>query len=137
MQKKATIYSNDALQPRVDLTVRGQVDKFAQITPAHVIIRGHAGERLRRKVTVKPSSENPFSITKVKAKHGNNIKIAWKQEETPEGKTWVIEVENTRTSKGRYNDTLFLFTDSSLKPKIPVQVRGSIAAQPNKPIKTQ
>ncbi len=137
MQKKATIYSNDALRPRVDLTVRGQVDKFAQITPEHVIIRGHAGESLRRKVTVKPSSENPFSITKVKAKHGNNIKIAWKQEDTPQGKTWVIEVENTRTSKGRYKDTLYLFTDSSRKPKIPVQVRGSIAAQPNNPIKKQ
>ena len=137
MQKKATIYSNDAFRPRVDLTVRGQVDKFAHITPGHIIIRGYAGEPLRRKVTVKPSSENPFNITKVKAKHGNNIKIAWKQEDTPQGKTWVIEVENTRTSKGRYNDTLYLFTDSSLKPKIPVQVRGSIAAQPNQPIKAQ
>ena len=137
MQKKATIHSNDPSRPQLVLTVRGQVDKFAQITPEHVIIRGYAGESLRRKVTVKPSSENPFSITKVKAKHGKNIKIAWKQEDTPQGKTWVIEVENTRTSKGRYKDTLFLFTDSSLRPKIPVQVRGSIAAQPNKLIKTQ
>ncbi len=137
MQKKATIHSNDPSRPQLVLTVRGQVDKFAQITPEHVIIRGYAGESLRRKVTVKPSSENPFSITKVKAKHGKNIKIAWKQEDTPQGKTWVIEVENTRTSKGRYNDTLYLFTDSSRKPKIPVQVRGSIATKPNQPIKAQ
>ena len=137
MQKKATVYSNDAARPRLDLTVRGHVDKFAHITPEHIIIRGYAGEPLRRKVTVKPTSENPFSITDVKAKHGNNIKIAWKQEDTHQGKTWVIEVQNTRVAKGRYNDTLYLFTDSNLKPKIPVPVRGSIAANPQKPIKTQ
>ena len=137
MHKKATIYSNDPSRPQLDLTVRGHVDKFAHITPEHVIIRGYAGEPLRRRVTVKPSSENPFRITKVKARHGNNIKIAWKQEDTPQGQTWVIEVENTRTSQGRYNDTLYLFTDSRRKPKIPVQVRGSIAPKPNQPIKAQ
>ena len=136
MQKKATVYSNDPARPQLVLTVRGHVDKFAHISPEHVIIRGYAGESLRRKVTVKPTSENPFRITDVKAKHGHNIKIAWKQEDTHQGKTWVIEVENTRASKGRYNDTLYLFTDSNLKPKIPLQVRGSIAANPAKPTKT-
>ncbi len=136
MKKTATVYSNDPFQPQLALTLRGQVDKFAQIKPEHVIIRGYAGDSLRRRITVVPFPENPFTITGVKAKHGTNIKIAWEAQETPEGKTYVVEVENTRQVKGRYYDTVYLMTDSALRPRIPVQVRGSIAAKPQNPKKT-
>jgi hypothetical protein len=137
MRKKAMVHSNDPARPQLALTVSGQVDPFAQIEPEHVIIRGYAGETLHRQLTVVPSRQTPFAIKDVKAKHGNNIKIAWKAKDTPEGKTYIIDVENTRTQKGRYYDTLYLITDSSLKPKIPVQVRGSIAAKPESRPKPQ
>ncbi|MBL0712343.1 MAG: hypothetical protein JJV98_01470 [Desulfosarcina sp.] len=135
MKKTATVLSNDPARPRLGLTMSGHVDTFAQIKPQHVLIRGYAGEPIRRQLTVVPSKEHPFRITRVKAKLGTNIKIAWKEEDTARGKTYVIEVENTKAEKGRYYDTLYLFTDSPLKPKIPVQVRGSIAAKPANPTK--
>ena len=137
MKKKAEVISNDPARPRLALTVSGDVDLFAQIKPQHIIIRGYAGESLRRQLTVVPSRQSPFSITDVKAKHGENIKIAWKAKDSPQGKTYIIDVENTRTERGRYHDTLYLITDSALRPKIPIQVRGSIAAKQTKPQKTQ
>ena len=137
MHKKAIVHSNDPAHPQLALTVSGQVDPFAEIKPEHVIIRGYAGEKLHRQLTVVPSRQTPFAIKDVRAKHGNNIRIAWKAKNTPEGKTYIIEVENTRTQKGRYYDTLYLITDSSIRPKIPVQVRGSIAAKPESQTKAQ
>jgi hypothetical protein len=136
MKKKATVYSNDPGRPQFDLTVSGKVELFAQIKPAHVILRGFAGEPLRRRVTVVPSRGNPFKIRDVKAKHGENINYRWETRETPQGPTYIIEVENTRKTQGRYYDILFLVTDSGLRPQIPVQVRGSIAAQPEPAKKT-
>jgi hypothetical protein len=106
------------------------VELFAQIKPEHVILRGFAGDPLHRRVTVVPSRGNPFKIKEVKAKHGDNIKFTWQTRETPQGPTYIIDVENTRQAQGRYYDILFLVTDSGLRPQIPVQVRGSIAAQP-------
>ena len=137
MKKKAIVHSNDPARPQLALTMSGQVDPFAQINPEHIIIRGFAGEKLHRQLTVVPSPQTPFAIKDVRAKHGNNIKVAWKAKETPEGKAYIIDVENTRTQKGRYYDTLFLITDSRLRPKIPVQVRGSIAARPESRTKAQ
>ncbi len=137
MKKKAVIHSNDPYMPQFALTMNGQVEPFAQIKPQHIIIRGYVGEPLRRRVTVVPSQNNPFAITEVKAKHGDNIKIAWETKETPQGKAYLVDVENIRTEKGRYYDTLYLMTDSTLKPRIPIQVRGSIAAKPQKTPKAQ
>ncbi len=136
MKKKATIHSNDPYRPQLALVVSGRVDEFAQIKPEHVIIRGYVGDPLQRRVTVVPSREHPFKITDVKAKHGDNIKVDWKTRDTPQGKTYIVDVANTRTEKGRYYDTLYLITDSDLRPRIPVQVRGSIAAKPESSPKT-
>ncbi len=136
MKKKATIHSNDPGRPQLALTVSGHVDPFAQIKPEHIIIRGYLGEPLSRRLTVVPSRKHPFAITGVQAKHGDNIKIAWQAKDTPQGKTYIVDVENTRTEKGRYYDTLYLITDSTLRPKIPVQVRGSIATKPENPKKS-
>ena len=130
MRKKAIVHSNDPYRPQLALTMSGRVDPFAQIKPEHVIIRGYVGDALRRRVTIVPSRNNPFAITEVKAKFGDNIKIAWKTTETPQGKAYLVDVENTRAKKGRYYDTLYLMTDSALRPRIPIQVRGSIAAKP-------
>jgi len=35
-------------------------------------------------------------------------------------------VENTRTERGRYVDTIFAHTDSSIRPKIAIHVIGMI-----------
>ena len=137
MKKKAVIHSNDPYRPKLSLTISGRVEEFAEIKPENVIIRGYVGEALRRRVTIVPAPNNHFTITDVKAKHGDNIKSAWETRETPQGKAFLVDVENTRTKKGRYYDTLYLMTDSALRPRIPIQVRGSIAVKPQGTPKAQ
>ena len=132
MKKKITVFSNDPKHPQLLLTVGGPVEEFADIEPERIILRGNSGQPMRRELVVKPRAAYPFKITEIKAKNGINIQYELKEQETPEGKSYIIMVENTKTSPGKYYDTLFLSTDSTLKPKIPVHVYGTIAAGPKK-----
>jgi hypothetical protein len=128
MNKKITVVSNDPKRPQLLLTVAGAVEVFATIHPQRVILRGSKGQTMRQELVVTPRTEYPFKITGINAKNGINIQYEMRTQETPEGPAYIIVVENTKTSPGRYYDTLLLSTDSELKPKIPVHVYGMIAA---------
>ena len=127
MQKKITVFSNDPKRPQLMLTVAGAVELFADIHPERIILRGNSGQPMRQELVVKPRANYPFKITEVNAKNGVNIQYELKEQETPEGKSYIVTVENTKTSPGKYYDTLLLSTDSQLKPKIPIHVYGTIA----------
>lgn len=127
MQKKITVFSNDPKRPQLMLTVAGAVEPFADIHPERIILRGNSGQPMRQELVVKPRANYPFKITEVNAKNGVNIQYELKEQETPEGKSYIVTVENTKTSPGKYYDTLLLSTDSQLKPKIPIHVYGTIA----------
>lgn len=127
MQKKITVFSNDPKRPQLMLTVAGSVEPFADIHPERIILRGNSGQPMRQELVVKPRANYPFKITEVNAKNGVNIQYELKEQETPEGKSYIVTVENTKTSPGKYYDTLLLSTDSQLKPKIPIHVYGTIA----------
>jgi hypothetical protein len=128
MNKKATVYSNDSKHPQIQLTVAGTVDVFAEIQPARIILRGSGDQSLRQELVVTPRAEYPFKVTGVKAKNGVNIRFEMHEQVTPEGTSYVISVENTKTSPGKYYDTLLISTDSSLKPTLPIHVYGTISA---------
>lgn len=127
MQKKITVFSNDPKRPQLRLSVAGAVEPFADIHPERIILRGNSGQPMRQELVVKPRASYPFKVTEINAKNGVNIKYELKEQETPEGKTYIVTVENTKTSPGKYYDTLLLSTDSQLKPKIPIHVYGTIA----------
>jgi hypothetical protein len=132
MKKKATVFSNDPQRPQLLLTVAGSVEIFADIRPERIILRGYRGQTLRQELVVKPRAAYPFTITEVSAKYGHHIKYEMREQQTPQGKAYVVVVENTKTSPGKYYDTLFMTTDSPLKPKIPIHVYGTIGAGPKK-----
>ena len=132
MNKKATVFSNDPNRPQLLLTVAGAVEPFADIRPERIILRGNSGQPMRQELVVTPRAGYPFKITGVSAKNGVNIQYAMREQEAPEGKSYIVTVENTKTSPGKYYDTLLLSTDSPLKPKIPIHVYGTIAAGPQK-----
>jgi len=132
MKKKITVFSNDPKRPQLLLTVAGMVEVFADIHPERIILRGNSGQPMRQELVVTPRSGYPFKVTEVSAKNGINIQYELKEQETPEGKSYIVTVENTKTSPGKYYDTLLLSTDSQLKPKIPIHVYGTIAAGPKK-----
>lgn len=132
MKKSATVFSNDPKRPQVMLTVAGSVEPFADIQPDRIVLQGYGGQSIRRELVVRPRSAYPFTITEVTAKYGDNIKYEWHVQETPEGRTYTVTVENTKATPGKYYDTLFLSTDSAIKPKIPIHVYGTIGAGPKK-----
>lgn len=136
MKKKVTVVSNDPKRPQLLLTVAGMVEVFADIQPERIILRGNSGQPMRQELVVKPRADYPFKVTEINAKNGVNIQYEVKEQETPEGKSYVVTVENTKTSPGKYYDTLILSTDNQLKPKIPIHVYGTIAAGP-KPEQTK
>lgn len=132
MKKNATVFSNDPKRPQLMLTVAGSVEHFADIRPERIILRGYSGQTIRQELVVTPRAAYPFKITAVTAKNGVHIRYEMREEETPEGRSYVVVVENTREAPGKYFDTLFMSTDSPLKPKIPIHVYGTIGSGPKK-----
>ena len=87
---------------------------------------------MRQEVVVTPLASYPFKVIGVKAKNGTNISVEMHEQTTPEGKSYVISVKNTKTTPGKYYDTLLISTDSKLKPTLPINVYGTIAAAQKK-----
>ena len=110
----------------------GNVEQFADIHPERIILRGYGGQPIRQELVVTPKASFPFKVTGVKAKNGTNIRFEMHTQDAPEGKSYVISVENTKTTPGKYYDTLLLSTDSKLKPTLPIHVYGTIAADQKK-----
>lgn len=132
-KKTARVKSNDPQRPELQLTVSGYVEPFAEITPERIVFRGYAGQPLQERLTVRARPEYPFRVTGVEAKSGGNIKFTWSTQETARGLEFVVEVQNLKTSEGKYYDQLLLKTDSPLKPQIPIHVYGTIAAAADRP----
>lgn len=128
MNKKATVFSNDPQRPQLLLTVAGDVEPFADIHPERIILQGDGDRPIRQELVVSPRARYPFKVTEVKSKSGVNIQYDLREHATSEGISYVITVENTKTTAGKYYDTLLIATDSQLKPTIPVHVYGTIAA---------
>jgi hypothetical protein len=60
MQKSATVYTNDKKNPQLKLSIIGNVEKFVTIRPSKVRLRGVAGEKIKRTVTIIPAAKYPF-----------------------------------------------------------------------------
>lgn len=126
MNKRATVYTNDRKKPQITLTVSGPVEKFADIHPARVSLYGKVGQTLRSQVVIRPRSDLPFKILEVSTRTGTHIRHRLDTYERDGRTGYRLLVENTKTDKGRYVDTLTLTTDSRLRPRITIPVIGNI-----------
>lgn len=126
MKKSVTVETSAAKQPNVVIEISGNVEKFANITPNKLILRGNAGEPIIGTVTVSPDPRYPFRVLETKTKNGTYIQA--KTEEKPENNatTYIVTVENLKKDPGRYHDVIMLKTDSSFKPEIQLSVYGQI-----------
>jgi hypothetical protein len=132
LKKRATVFTNDPRHPQLMLSVAGRVEQFADIHPERIILRGTGDLTIRQELVVTPRASYPFKVTAVRAKNGTNIRFEMHEKDTPEGKSYIISVENTKTTPGKYYDNLLLSTDSKLKPILPIHVYGTIAAAQTK-----
>jgi len=129
VEKSAEVMTSDPVEPVVHLTVAGQVDRFAAITPRTLSLRGVSGETLRGSVRIVPEEKYPFRITSVQPLEGR-IKVQLDEVVLDGKKSYALEVESLRNEAGSFFDTVRLKTDSPLQPEMDVRVYVYLRAQP-------
>ena len=123
MSKGVSVFTNDPARSRFDLTVTGNVTRFALVTPSRVSFMGSLGQPFVKKVEILPTESHPFAITQVKAEKGGED-FRFELEKNNAG--YVLTVTVTRRTPGRFYDNIHLMTDSRVKPEIIVPVFGNL-----------
>jgi hypothetical protein len=137
LKKSATVVTNDLNTPEFELTMQGEVDAFATITPAYLRLNGNVGEKISGKVAILISEKYPFNILEVKARDGQNIIFNLEKNLKGNEPGYTLSVENLMEQEGRYYDTIHLKTDNKIKPFITVKVYGNIFEKPDARKKTK
>jgi hypothetical protein len=119
--------TTDPKKPEMLLTVSGSVKNFATITPSNIRLFGTVGEPVKETVRIVPEDGYPFKILETKIQIGRDIRFELTAEKQPSGGAYLLTVENVKQETGRYHDTIFLMTDSRVKPQISIQVYGRIS----------
>jgi hypothetical protein len=126
LKKSITVETSAAVQPNVSIEITGNVEKFANIAPNKLVLRGNAGEPIIGTVTVSPDPKYPFKILETKSKNGTDIQARTEEKKENDTTTYVITVENLKKEPGRYYDVITLKTDSPVKPELQLSVYGQI-----------
>jgi len=126
LKKSITVETSAAKQPNVAIEIAGNVEKFANITPNKLILRGNAGEPIIGSVTVSPDHKYPFKVLETKLKNGTDIQAKTEEKQENNVTTYIVNVENLKKEPGRYYDVITLKTNSPVKPEIQLSVYGQI-----------
>jgi len=94
-----------------------------------VSLNGEAGAEIKVSVKIAPATKDLFEIVEAKADSGKEIGISLTEAKGPDGKAYVLTVENRRKMKGRYRDTIKLLTTSSIRKELTIPVYGNIKAR--------
>jgi len=124
------VYLNDPKRRRVDLRIQGKVDMFAHFTSRAIVLRGRAGDKIVSELVINQRPEYPFKVLNIAERNGRDIKYQLAQSVGTKTAVYTLTVENKRSTPGRYFDTIYLQTDSSIHPKIGINVTGIILAVP-------
>jgi hypothetical protein len=127
LHKAIRVMTTDPKKPVTQLTISGSVKNFATITPKNIRLYGKVGEPVKETVRIVPEESYPFKILETKAQIGRDIRYELTSEKQAPGGAYLLTVENLKQETGRYYDTIFLVTDSRVKPKISIQVYGKIS----------
>ena len=120
------VSTNDMRNPKIALTLVGQVIDYVKMTPTRVKLMGKLHQPLRTIVHIEPQNHFAYKLVGARAKEGKFIHYHLDPKD-PSGKTgYRLIVENTKTDKGRYADTIYLTTDRSDLPLISIPVFGMI-----------
>ena len=85
-----------------------------------------AGETKKVLVTVLPEEKYPFKIISASADKGKFIRFDVKDIKRSDRDAYEITIENTKTTKGRYFDTIKLKIDSDIRENLDIWVFGNI-----------
>jgi len=106
------------------------VDRVYTLSSRKVKLVGPLGEKLSQTVTLVPEEKYPFSVTKLHAKRGSNIRFQLAEVTEADKSRFEVTIENTRDEIGPYFDTVYLTTDSQYIAQITINVFGNIQKLP-------
>ena len=127
--KSIRVDTNDPKHASIELKITGEVKTFATIIPKSVFLSGEVGEELSQTVQIIPETDQPFNILKISALSGSDIRQELKETEKSGKKIYELTIENTKTTEGRYFDTITIITDKSDQTVLTIHVRGNIKPQ--------
>lgn len=94
------------------------------------MLRGSAGQSIKAQVKITPRIKYPFKTIGAMARQGKYIKFHLTDAKGLSARGYVLTVENLKKEIGRYDDVIYLKTDSKLHPTIPIYVVGNIFSIP-------
>ena len=130
VKKNIAVSTNDPKKRLTNLSITGKVNNFVIINPKYARLNGTLDEDIKTDVTIQEEEQYPFTILKVSAKDGQNIKFNLTETTLANRKGYVLSIENLMKKEGRYADTIYLTTDSSIRPTLTIGVYGYIKASP-------
>jgi len=125
-KKTIVVETNDPKNPTLNLKLEGSVEKFADITPRHIRLAGPPESPLKAVVTISPAEKHPFKILRASAEKGEYIRFNLQETTRDNRPAYLLTVENTKDSIGRYFDTIHLKTDNPAQTEISIWVYGDI-----------
>ena len=126
VNKKILVTTNDPDNPSLYLIITGHVDNLADITPKKANLSGSLKDTIKMDITIIPNKKYPFEILGIRAEKGENIGFALKEIKVQGNPGYLLSIVNLRKVKGKYNDTIYIQTDSDLRPEISIKVSGNI-----------
>ena len=88
---------------------------------------GTIGAAVKETVRIVPEENYPFKIIDTKAQMGKEIRYHVSEDKQSRQTAYLLTVENLKQTTGRFYDTIYLTTDSRIKPKISIRVYGKIS----------
>ena len=134
LTKTIAVHTNDPVTPKHDLSISGDVEKFADILPKGMVrLAGVAGNSIKKTITIMPTEKYPFTITGVSAQRTGNIKVSLAEKKSNANGAigYTVTVENLKNEKAKYFDGVAIKTTSKIKPLIVIRVYGEIKAEEN------
>jgi hypothetical protein len=121
-----TVETSDTQMPITNLIIAGRVDTFYALSPNMVKLEGAVGKKINSTITIAADEKYPFKIIGARARMGRDIRYEFKPVKYAGGEKYLLNVENLKKQKGRYNDIIYLKTDKKQLPEIMVRVLGNI-----------
>jgi hypothetical protein len=126
INKRITVQTNDKNNPRLFLTIKGNVERIYTMNPNRIVLTGTAGDVIKGSATLFPMEKYPFKILDANIEQVNVITFSWKPYESNTGTGYLLTATNIKKDAGRYSAKVILKTDSNILPEIPIYVYGNI-----------
>lgn len=121
MKKTVKVRTNDPERRKLDLVVKGPVERVVKVSPASVHLYGKPGQTLETTVTVTPSERYAFSILKLVHLEGSGIR-AELIKPSKKNRSWQVRISGSAPQAIKLHDYVTLKTDSKYKPEIHIRV---------------